>query len=220
MDLRAYAELIVRYWILILATIAAGLIAAIVLIVLATPKYTSTAEVVFTGHGGDGGQDIAFAGNYTQSRMQTYKRLGTSSEVLSPVIDKLGLNETVSELAQRISVDVSQVSTFAAVSVTDESADQAAEIANGVAAQLIEVVEALEVTDPAATGPTAVSAMQGVVVSPAEVEKSASDPNKKLYLGAGGLLGLIMSLGILATLTATGFDASRTSRGASTPEGA
>lgn len=218
MDLRAYAELIVRYWIVIIATIAVGLIAAVVLIVVATPKYTSTAQVVFTANGGDGGQDMAYAGNYAQTRMQTYKRLATSSEVLSPVIEKFGLDETVSELAGRVSVDVSQVSTFAAISVTDESAAQAAKIANGVSAQLIGVVGAIEVATTDTTGKTTVSAMQGAVVSPAEVENDPSDPNKKLYLGAGGLLGLIMSFGAVAILTATGFGSSRTSRGASTPE--
>ena len=208
MDLRSYVGLLVRHWILIVGTIAIGLIAATALLISATPLYSSTAQIVFTAHGGQSGQDLAYAGSYAESRMQTYKTLATTNDVLQPVIDKLGLDETPKQLSKRISVEVSQINTFLRLSASDKSAPQAAKIANEVASQLVDVVGVIE------AGQTRkVSAIDGAIVSPAERSKSPADPNKPLYLAVGGLLGLVVSIGAVAVMTATGLGEGRKKSG-------
>ena len=85
MTLRDYVLIVGRSWIVIVVTVVIGLATAGILAFAATPMYTSSAQVLFTGHATTSGQDLAYVGNYVQSRMQTYERLGTSNSILEPV---------------------------------------------------------------------------------------------------------------------------------------
>lgn len=195
MSLREYVVLMVRHWFVLVAAVAAGLIAAGIAILVVTPEYESTADVVFTAQNAGDGQDIAFAGNYVQSRMQTYKDLATSPVVLSAAIDATGTDRSHEELADATSVEVSQIDTLIGISVQDEDAADAAELANAIAASLIAKVTELEQgQDPDENAPQ----ITGVIVGPGEEEDSAASPNKPLYLLAGLLAGLLIGIGAVA----------------------
>ena len=145
MELRDYLVLVVRNWLIIAVTVAVGLVAAGVMIAVATPMYESKARVVFTAHDVASGQDLAYAGNYVQSRMQTYKQApATSESVMKTVVGSLGGGESTTHLAHRTSVEVSQIDTIISIAVKDESAKGAAEAANAVATSLIQTVTSLE----------------------------------------------------------------------------
>ena len=75
--LRDYVLIVGRSWIVIVVTVVIGLATAVDLAFAATPTYTSSAQVRSTGHATTSGQDLAYVGNYVQSRTQTYERLGT-----------------------------------------------------------------------------------------------------------------------------------------------
>jgi capsular polysaccharide biosynthesis protein len=194
-DLRDYLVLVARNWIILTVTALVGVAAAGVLVLVATPQYESTSQVVFTAKNAANGQDLAYAGNYLQSRIQTYKDLATSPTVMASVIEKLDLEESSGGLADRTEVEVSQLDTVVELSVEDESAKAAAEIANQVAVALIGEVARLETADrPTAETPN----IEGVVVGPAEVSSSPADPNWKLYLLSGLVAGLLAGFAVVA----------------------
>lgn len=195
MDLRDYIVLVARSWIILAVTAAVGLATAGVLILVATPEYESTTKVVFTAKNAANGRDMAYAGTYVQSRIQTYKDLATSPTVMGSVIAELDLDESPSELADRTEVEVSQLDTVVSLSVQDPSAKAAAQTADEVAAALLGAVARLETADkPTAETPT----IEGVVVGPAEVASSPSDPDWRLYLLSGLLAGLLAGLAVVA----------------------
>jgi capsular polysaccharide biosynthesis protein len=194
-DLRDYIVLVARSWIILSVTAAVGLATAGVLILVATPQYQSTTQVVFTAKNAANGRDMAYAGTYVQSRIQTYKDLAKSPTVMSSVIEELDLKESPANLANRTEVEVSQLDTLVEVSVEDPSAKAAARTADEVAAALLGAVSRLETADrPTAETPT----IEGVVVGPAEVAASPADPDWRLYLLSGLLAGLLVGLAVVA----------------------
>lgn len=203
MTLRDYVLIVARSWIVVAVSVAVGLVTAGILTFTTTTMYTSTAQVLFSGHASTSGQDLAYVGNYVQSRMQTYKNLGTSTSLLESVADVLNSDEKPQELADRTDIQVSQLNTVATVSATDTTAKGAADTANTLAAGLLEAVRKLEAenaADPNAEGndEPATATIQGVVTGRAEVPTSPSAPNVPLYLLSGLLAGLVVSIGVIA----------------------
>lgn len=195
MDLRDYFALALRHWPVLTASVLAGLLAAGIAIWVVTPQYESTAKVVFTAQNAGTGQDIAYAGNYVQGRIQTYKDLATSQVVLDAALSTLDSGESADELAGHTDIGVSQIDTIVDISVRDPKAAAAAEAANAIADALIAQVTVLEGgQSPSAKAPQ----IQGVVVGPAEPEDDPATPNKPLYLSAGLLAGLLVGIAVVS----------------------
>lgn len=201
MTLRDYVLILARSWIVVVAAVAVGLVTAGLLALTATTTYTSSAQVLFTGHATTSGQDLAYVGNYVQSRMQTYKNLGTSTSLLESVAGAIGSDETTKELADRTDIQVGQLNTVATVSATDTTAKGAALTANTLAGALVNAVQNLEAAKPAdedADEKPNKTSIEGAVTGMAEVPDSPSDPNVPLYLLAGALVGLAVGFGVVA----------------------
>jgi capsular polysaccharide biosynthesis protein len=200
--LRDYVLIVARSWIVVAVSVAVGLVTAGVIAATATPMYTSSAKVLFTGHASTSGQDLAYVGNYVQGRMQTYQNLGSSTSVLTSVSAALGTDETPVELADRTFIEVSQFDTVATVSATATSAKGAAVTANTLGQALLEAVRKIEAdnaADPTADdAKSATATIDGVITGRAEVPTSPSEPNTPIHLLAGLLAGLIVSIGIIA----------------------
>ncbi len=201
MTLRDYMLIVARNWIVVAATVSAGLATALVVVFTSTATYTSSAEVLFTGLASSSGRDRANAGKYVQSRMQTYKKLGTSTNLLESVATSLGSDETSAELSDRIEIDVSQLTTVATISATDTTAKGAARTADTVASILLDSVNKIESygpTDQNDSGSDANVTVRGVLTGKADVPTSPSGPIIPLYLLAGALVGLATSVGVVA----------------------
>ena len=111
-------------------TVIVGLVTAGILALTATTTYTASAQVLFTGHATTSGQDLAYVGNYVQSRMQTYKNLGTSTSLLTSVARRSAPTRPHVSWHERTEIEVSQLNTVATVSATDTTAKGAAKAAN------------------------------------------------------------------------------------------
>ena len=202
MTLRDYVLIVARSWIVVVATVAIGLVTAGIIALASTSMYTSSAQVLFTGHAATSGQDLAYVGNYVQSRMQTYKKLGTSANLMTTVGETLGSEESPAELAGRIEVGVTHLTTVATITAKDTTAKGAATTADTVAKALLDAVQTLEAENAAEAtggqGDQAAATVEGVVTGVADVPSSPSDPNIPLYLLAGALAGLAASIGVVA----------------------
>lgn len=195
MDLRTYVGVLLRHWLLILAAVLLGLGTAGVVILVSPQQYSSTARILFSASKVDTGQDLAYAGTYVQSRMQTYKGLATTPAVLDKVIDQLELETTPRELAEQVSVETSQIDTLIGITVESGDRRDAAKIADTIAAQLIGAV--VEVENSGAEGDE--PGVRGVVVGGAEVAEGPSSPDVPIDLLAGLLLGAFVGVGAVTT---------------------
>ena len=194
MTLRDYVRIIARQWIVVTVAVVIGLVTAGVMALAATPTYSASTQVLFSGRATTSGQDLAYAGSYVQSRMQTYKRIGTSTSVMDVVATSLGSDKTPDELAYDVEIEVSQLDTVATVSATATSAKEAARTANAVGRVLIATVAKVEAEKKG----TDKAMVEGLVTGPATVPDSPSDPRLLFNLLVGLIAGVIVGVGVVA----------------------
>lgn len=111
---------------------------------LAPPKYTATAQTMATYNASQEGADISqqsTGGSYISNQITSYPTLATTEKVLKPVINELGLDETVAELAGQLTVTNPTSTAFVNISAVDGDPKQAADIANAVAESLQDVIQ-------------------------------------------------------------------------------
>lgn len=161
---------------------------------LAPAKYTATAKTYVTYRGQETNSSIGevnTGGSYISNQIKSFPSLAQSEKVLKPVIDKLGLDMTVADLASEVSVSNPTSTFFVNISDTNRSPQRAAVIANSVADSLSSAIDELYSDSNG-------SLVKVTVVQSATVPTSKSSPKTKLYLAVGLLLGLIA--GIIAAL--------------------
>ena len=167
---------------------------------LAPAKYTATAQTMATYNASDGGESIAqqsTGGSYISNQITSYPTLATTSKVLKPVIDDLGLDETVTDLAGQVTVTNPTNTAFVNIAVVDGDPKQAADIANSVAESLKNVIESdLYSGDK--------SPVKLSIVQKAQVPTSKSSPKTALYLAVGVVLGIIIGVASVITMLAIG----------------
>jgi capsular exopolysaccharide synthesis family protein len=117
--------------------------------------------------------------------------------VLQPVIDRLGLDTTVNDLASRVSATAATSSTAITVTATDSNPGQAARLANAIGDSFTTVV-AEELERPIDSRP---SIVRIDTLETAQVPLSPSAPNVRLIILVGALLGLAIGIGATAVRT-------------------
>ena len=100
---------------------------------LAPPKYSATAQV-FATYSDSSVQDnnisnINSASTYITNQIQSYPTLATTESVLKPVIDDLGLDTTVANLAGQLTVTNPTNTAFVNITAETGDAKQASDIA-------------------------------------------------------------------------------------------
>ena len=164
---------------------------------LVPPTYSATAQV-FATYSDSSAQDdnnisnFSNASTYISNQIQSYPTLATTEAVLKPVIDDLGLDTTVANLAGQITATNPTNTAFVNITAETGDAKQASDIANSVAESLSNVVE----KSLHASGKE--SPVKLSVVQRAAEPVTPSSPNVALYLAVGLVAGLI--LGVFATL--------------------
>lgn len=199
MDLRDYLRILRRSWILITTTTLVGLLIAGAAAVITKPTYTANTQLFVAIQSSGSVQELQQGNTFSQARVQSYVKTVGSPVVLQPAIDALGLATTPEELAQRIKASTDLNTVLINISVSDQSAVQAAAIAQATANSLIKAVDTLEKPKNGGSSPVALS-----VITPAVAPSEPSAPNTKLYLMLGLLLG--MGVGVSASILRSTLD--------------
>lgn len=192
MELRDYIRLIRRGWVIILLSTLTGIGAAAVLSMVASPVYEAETRLYVSTDSASTVAELGQGTSYTQQIVQSFVEVTTTPRVLQPVIDDLGLEQTPAELAEGITVSVQSDTVLMNITVADESAPQAADIANAVTQNLISVVGEItpEASDDAS--PISVEILQDAVVPQSPVQ-----PQVPLNLVLGFLVGLVLGVGLV-----------------------
>lgn len=186
----AYVQMLRRHvWgIVVSIGLAAGF--ALVLSLVATPVYTSTAGLFFSLQNGDTASDLAQGATFTRDQLASYATLATTPAVLGPVIENLELDTEVGDLARQVTAAAPNGTVVLSVSVDSTDPAEAARIADAVSTELIRVVEGVA---PADSGGRAT--VRVTTVTPAAVPSAPSSPDTGLNVLAGLVGGT--ALGVL-----------------------
>lgn len=194
MELTAIVEVLRKAWLLIVACVLTGAVVGSIPNFTQAPQYDSTATVFFSVAKGTTGGDLAQGTAYAQNVVQSYVLVAKLPVVLDPVIEDLGLDISAAQLAPRITAETPVDTVLVDLTVRWGSAERSAEIANAVAAQLLETATRLAPRDTTST--TSSPSITGEVVAPATVRSVPSTPNKQRNLAMGLIAGLVAGLAL------------------------
>jgi len=126
--------------------------------------------------------------SFAQQRVISYSRVISGPATLVPVIEKLGLQMSSSELAGKIVASAPLGTVLINITVSDVSGIRAAAIANAVAVQFGETIQTLELPQ---FGDSA--GVKSTMVRSAEIPGGPSTPNTKLNVLTGLFFGFIIA---------------------------
>src|SRR3954454_4589114 len=190
-DLRDYMRLVRKRWRIISACVLLGLLGAAALTALSPKSYSAQAQVFVSAQATADDLTSALQGSgYTQQRVKSYADIVDTPLVTDPVVKQLNLGISSEELARKISASNPLDTLLLNISVTDNDPEQAAKMANAVAAQFSTVVRQLETPDTStqAPGTPPQALVKATVVKPANVPTVPVSPRPKINLALGLLV--------------------------------
>jgi len=187
MVLGQYFDILRRRWLSVLIPVFLALALASVVIFTTPATYTATTRLFFSVTG-ESASDLAQGSTFAQRQMSSYTQVATSRMVLEPVVRRLALPLTPSELAKSVKATVPLDTVILEIAATDRDPRRAAEIADAVGAELS--TAAGQLTSGRQDGSAAV---QVTTIEAAQVPDRPSQ-NFLLILGVGLVLGLMVGI--------------------------
>ncbi len=185
-DATRYIAMFGRWWWLLLAGSAIAGAAAFFVTRTIEPTYRASATLLINQVETPG--SIVYSDVLTSERLtQTYRELITKRPILESVVDhttETGL--TVGELSSKLDTRAVKDTQLVTVSVSDQSPERAARLANDVAQTFVQTERSDAITRPGTTR----------VVEPASVPVSPVSPNLKMNVALAVLLGLVLAGGL------------------------
>lgn len=194
MELRDYIRILHKHWVLIVAIALLGVCAGAGASLLTKPQYEASTQLyVSVRNESQGSGELVQGSNFARQSVQSYVSIVSTQSVLGPVVEQMGLEETVPQLAERVSASAPLNTSLVNITVTAGDPVEAAEIANAVGASFTNIVaNELEVSgDPNGTSPVKLTTVQPAVAPEAPVS-----PRVTLNIALGALLGLAIGIGI------------------------
>ncbi|AEV71901.1 capsular polysaccharide biosynthesis protein [Mycolicibacterium rhodesiae NBB3] len=191
MDLRSYCRLLIRRWrVLLLVFILVGALLAGAGFLIPT-SYTANIRLVLVPNISPYSTIEARQGaqSYIAERMKTYAQVVTTTQVLQPVIDTVGLGVRVPDLVKDIEVTIPPDTLVIDISVSAPTAAKAASAASRIADQMSHAVANLEGAPSVSDSPVYVKVLQ-----PADIPLHRSSPNVVLNLIVATLVALIAAV--------------------------
>lgn len=186
-SLRDLMAIIKQRMMIILSFGALGLIlSAVYTFLIVTPMYDSTTQLL-VNRTNDGTNSIQLNDiNSNVQMINTYKDIIKGPVILDGVKEDLDLEYTVTELADMVVIDVNQDSQVFSLTVTGPDPEEAAEIANGIAATFQSAI--FDIMNVENVSIISAAAVNSKPVSPVVVN------NLLIGLGIGLLFGLGVAL--------------------------
>jgi len=168
---------------LIIGAVLGGFVlSAIFTLFIATPTYESSSQLLVSRPT----EENTIQQSQINANIQlinTYEDIITNPVILDPVIEELGLDTTVDQLRERISVSTAEESQVFSVDVTGEDPYLASEIANTTASVFQNNLDSIMNVDNVS------------IISQAVPEMDPVSPNTVLNLVIGILLGGMIGIG-------------------------
>lgn len=187
MDLRTYLTAILKSWWLILIATLFGFGAGVAAYVVTPPTYASRVEFYVSTPVTVTNNPQA-AGQFAESRVNSYILLMSSEQLATQVVNATGLNLSPLQVSRRIEA-TSQINTVIVLAtVSDRSPQTSLRIAQGLATTFPKLVDKLD-----NQGRTSDIVVINVISGP-NLQTAPVAPNRTLYVGAGLAAGLLLGL--------------------------
>jgi non-specific protein-tyrosine kinase len=188
MEIRDFYRLILKNLITVVLSTILGIGASSVLTYMETPIYEAKAQLFVSTQSSEVDLTSLIQGSsFTQQRVKSYAQIIPSPTTLAPVIRQLGLKISPDKLSSRVKASAPLDTVLINLSVSDESPQQAALLANSIGIYFSQFVNELELANTDNTPPIKVS-----VVKRASIPTIPASPRVSLNL----LLGLILGFGV------------------------
>lgn len=198
MELREYATILKKNWVLIIIATLLGLAAGAGFSLLATPEYQSRTQIYVSVRSDAGTTgDLVQGANYSRQIVNSYVDVVGTGVVLEPVVDELGLEMPANQLSSYIAAASPSDTALINITATSTSPEQAAEIANAVGESFKNVVQTqLEPDVETGNSPISLTTTQVALVPTAPVS-----PNVPMNILLGILVGFAAGVGLAVLRT-------------------
>lgn len=191
MTLRAYLQILLKRWRIVVACTVLVLGAAGTLTYLTPPTYAASATAfVSISSASTADTSLAASSQFAMQRVASYTEVVKSPDTLQPVIDKLGLTMSVRDLRAVVSAENPPDTVLIKVTATDTDPKRAQAIVNAVSDQMGVNIERLET--PRDTGGK--SPVKVTTTVPSLGPTSPISPKIPLNLALGLLAGLALGV--------------------------
>jgi succinoglycan biosynthesis transport protein ExoP len=191
-DLSDYLRVLRKRWIVIATATLLGLAGAAAVTILSTPIYQASTLVYVQVQSSGSVGELVQGSSFVQSQVKSFSEVVRTPRVLDTAIKNLRLDESANDLAESISASTPVDTVNIAITVSDETPNGAAEIANAVTSSFRDVVE--EITT--SSGPNPTSQVSVSVLKDATVPIEPVSPNTNLNLVLGIVIGFILGLAV------------------------
>jgi succinoglycan biosynthesis transport protein ExoP len=193
MELYEYWRLLIRHLPLLIVASLIGLGGASYVNFVTDPEYSASADVFVTTPSTtiDIGA-LATGSNFSEQRVVSYAQIISGPATLGPVIEKLDLGVTTSELAQDINAFAPDGTVLIRIDVTGKDPNKVAAIANAVAEQFEQTVQYLEATSASTSTNIKVTPVRQALPN-----YTPTSPNKLLNSILGVILGFALGSGLV-----------------------
>ena len=199
MPLQDYLRVIRSSWVLLLVITLVTVGAATAHSLLNTPEHEAATEVLVGTRSSTSVGELAQGNTFTQQVIQGYTDIVTTSIVLNPVINDLGLETVSTALAKEVTASAALNTGVIEITVTDTSHPAPVDIANEVARSLSE--DARDDREASTAGTAA--PVKATAVQPSPGRLAASSPNILLNIALGLLVALALGFAVLRSVLDT-----------------
>ena len=175
-----------RLWVVIIITLAAAILSAVLSFFIMDPVYQSDTSL-YIGNNSESQGAIAYNDLLLNSQLvNDYRELVKRRRVTSIVLERLGLKDmTLDQLSDKLNVVSKQNTRIIVISAQDKDPELARDIANMVAEVFREkVVDIMKVENVQ-------------IIDTAQVSEDPVKPNKMMNIAIATLLGLMLGIGIV-----------------------
>lgn len=198
MSLQEYIRILRKSWLLVTVTSLLGILGGGALAAVSTPVYTAATRLYVSVRTQEGAAstDLNQGTSFARQAISTYVDVVNSPLVLERAGRALEPQMTAAELAPLVSASSPANTVLLEVSVTDTSAQRAADIANAVGESFARVVS--EDLEKPVGGPPLIVVK---TIAPASVPSVPSAPRVPLMLAIGLAVGLATGVGVAVLRT-------------------
>lgn len=176
-----------KHWVTVVAVSLLGAVIGFAAARITPESFKSTSSVFVSTQRGETSAELVQGSTFTQNIVQSYSQLATMPVVLDPVIARLRLSTTAAGLAESVKAETPLNTFIIEITVTDGTAQGAADIANAITDELSTVVQRISPRNS-----TNVPVVELEHVARATPAAFRSSPNTPLLLATGGGAGLVL----------------------------
>ncbi|MBX7131361.1 MAG: polysaccharide biosynthesis tyrosine autokinase [Fimbriimonadaceae bacterium] len=191
MNLQDLLSILRARWLTVVVTALVTLVIAIAATLLTTPMYEASTRLFVSTAAGNSLTDAYQGSRFSQERVLSYSQLITGSTLAQRTVDKLGLDMSAEDLAEKVKASAKPDTVLVDVKVIDESPVRARDIANTLSDEFVLMVRELETPEDGSKPDARV-----VVEQRASMPDAPVTPKKKRNIGLGLFVGVALGVAL------------------------